>query len=77
MYHIYIYIYIYIYILVKIKVKKIIYIHTSNYYTLHEKKTKYKDDTARSMLCHNNPAANRYKESVTLCSTPQKGKEGI
>ena len=48
-------------------------IHTSNYHTLHGKGTEYKNDTAGSMLCHNNPAAYTYEESVTLYSTPQKG----
>ena len=38
--------------------------------------TKYINDTARSMLCHINPAAYTYKGSFTLYATPQKGREG-
>ena len=63
---IYIYIYIYIFELHK-------YIYTSNYYILHGKNTKYKYDTAGSMLCHNNPAAYTYKESFTLYSIGETG----
>ena len=40
------------------------------------KNTKYINDTARSMLCHINPAAYTYKGSFTLYTTPQKGREG-
>ena len=40
------------------------------------KNTKYINDTARSMLCHINPAAYTYKGSFTLYATPQKGREG-
>jgi len=52
------------------------FLYMSNYYTLREK-TNYKNKTAGSMLCHNSLAANTYKESFTLYSTPQKGREGI
>ena len=39
------------------------------------KNTKYINDTARSMLCHINPAAYTYKGSFTLYATPEKGRE--
>jgi len=42
------------------------FLYMSNYYTLREK-TNYKNKTAGSMLCHNNPAAYTYKESFTIC----------
>jgi len=49
------------------------FLYTSDYYILQEKKTTYKNYTAGSMHCHNNPEAYTYKELFTLYLTPQSG----